>query len=262
MHVTHYILSAAVSAVVAFGIVFVVIEQMKSGLSPAWPEVEARVTQPVEVARQARGEADPGEVARLRQEQAAMAAELEEARRRLADREGALARAQEQLDDLQRPLVADVFSSTLRAELKSGEIVVTGGYRLADGRRLYAFAKPMIVEAGGSPMVMVEGSYLALSDEAGKAVGLDALATNAANTLQHGEVWMAGEETAVMAELADVPGVEWLSDPGVVVRSGDSGTITFGDIQLKVTPTLREGGGGLGMDVRLEQPQAGADEAL
>jgi len=25
---------------------------------------------------------------------------------------------------------------------------------------------------------------------------------------------------------------------------------------------LREGGGGLGMDVRLEQPQAGADEAL
>lgn len=255
MHVTHYILSAAVSAVVACVVVVVAIERTKTGLSPAWPEAEAREARPVAVAPGMRGEADATELARLRREQAAMAAELEEARKLLAAREGALVRAQEQLEDLERPLVADVFSSTLRAELKSGEIVVTGGYRLADGRRLYAFAKPMVVEAGGASMVMVEGSYVTLPDEAGKAVGLDALATNAANTLQHGEVWMAEEEAAVMAELADLPGVERVSDPGVVVRSGDSGTITFGDIRLKVTPTLRENGGGLGIDVRLEQPQ-------
>lgn len=192
---------------------------------------------------------------RLEKENAGLKAQLAEARAKLAAREGALKETQERLEELRRPMFADVLSSALRADLRSGEVVVTGGYRLADGRRLYAFARPVVEKVDGKEMITIAGRYLTVTDDAGKTVGLDNLATNAANTLQHGEVWAAGEEAEVVARLAGVPGTELVPYPVISVRPGHSSTITVGDVQLKVTPTLAPEGDGLGMELRLEQPQ-------
>ena len=195
------------------------------------------------------------ELARLTKENEALKDELAEARGKLVRHDETLKRTREQLDELRRPMEADILSSTLKADLKSGEVVVTGGYKLADGRRLYAFATPVIADVDGVKQVQISASYLTLTDEAGKAAGLENLSTNAANTLQHGEVWVADEERVVMEKLASMSGVEVVAVPRVSLISGGSGLISSGDIQLKVTPTLSGEGDGLGMELRLEQPQ-------
>ena len=216
------------------------------------PKVE--LTAPARV--QSPAGADEAELARLRRENAELAHELDAARAQMKTREAVFNETRAELEELRRPLVADVLSSTLRAELKSGEVVVTGGYKLADGRRLYAFAKPVIENIDGAKVVKIESRYLSLTDEVGKSVGLDNLATNAANTLQHGEVWVPAEEQAVFASLETMPDTRLVTSPSVSVLPGRSATITFGEVQLKVTPTLAKEGDGLGMELRLEQPQS------
>ncbi|MBW8781080.1 MAG: hypothetical protein JF599_04225 [Verrucomicrobia bacterium] len=193
------------------------------------------------------------ELVRVSQENAELKAQLDAARASLVEHAATLKQTKEQLDELRRPMTADILSSTLRAELKSGEVVVTGGYKLADGRRLYAFAKPVVQQNNGRDEVMIEGRYLTLTDEAGKSVGLDTLATNAANTLQHGEVWVPEEEQSVVNQLRTTPGTEFLGYPRITVLPGSSGTIEIGDIQLKVTPTL-SATHALSLELRLEQP--------
>ena len=198
---------------------------------------------------------DAATVDRLTKENADLQAQLEAARARLTEHDAALKQTKEQLAELRRPLDADILSSTLRAELKSGEVVVTGGYRLPDGKRLYAFAQPVVEQVEGQDMIKIQGRYLSVTDDAGKAVGLDSLATNAANTLQHGEVWVPAEEASVFSQLNGAPGTDIVSYPSLTMRPGASGTISVGDIQLKVTPTLAPEGNGLGLELRLEQPQ-------
>lgn len=198
---------------------------------------------------------DAAVVARLARENADLQAQLDAARASLAEHDATLKQTKEQLAELRRPLDADILSSTLRAELKSGEVVVTGGYRLPDGKRLYAFAKPVVEQVDGQDMIKIEGRYLSLTDDAGKAVGLDSLATNAANTLQHGEVWVPAEEESVFTQLSGTAGTDVVTYPSLSVRPGSSGTISVGDIHLKVTPTRAAEGNGLGLELRLEQPQ-------
>lgn len=201
-------------------------------------------------------ETDAGgeERARLARENAELRARLEIAHADLIQQDTQLTHVQAQLAELRRPLVADVLSSTLRAEMKSGEVVVTGGYPLPDGRRLYAFAKPSLEKVDGADGVMIRGHYILLTDEVGKVVGLDNLATNAANTLQHGEVWLAAEEEAVFAKLKNTPGADVVVYPSLFVQPGASGKIQVGDVQLQVTPSLAESEGGLAVELRLEQP--------
>ena len=198
---------------------------------------------------------DAADRERLARENAELKTELAAARAKLVENDVTLKQTAEQLEELRRPMIADILSSSLRAELKSGEVVVTGGYRLADGRRLYAFAKPVVEQADGKSVIKIEGRYLTLTDEVGQSVGLDNLATNAANTLQHGEVWVPAEEQEVLAKLQATAGTDVQSYPSISVQSGRSGTISIGNTQLKVTPTLAGEGDGLGLELRLEQPQ-------
>ncbi len=182
----------------------------------------------------------------------------------LLDMREALARTRENLAELRRPMDADVMSSALRAELKSGEVVVTGGYRLPDGMRVYAFVQPFVEEGeGGADVVRISSRFRLLGDEVGAAVGLDYLATNAANTLQHGEVWVADEQREILGLIDPMPGVSGGSFPSVMVRPGASSVIELGAMRLKVTPLLAADGESLDFEVRLEQPQVvAAPEAV
>jgi hypothetical protein len=212
---------------------------------------EVRVTVPAEPVPGV----TPEDVARLTNEKAALQTRLAEAEASVLLKDGALKQTKEQLAELRRPMEEDIMSSALKAELKSGEVVVTGGYRLPDGKRLYAFAQPLVETVDGEPMVKVEGRLLSLTDEAGKTVGLDNLSTNAANTLQHGEVWVADEQTEVLALLAAENGTSLMTMPRITLKSGASGMLEVGDIKLKVTPTLTGDQGGMNLELRLEQPQ-------
>ncbi len=257
MKLLNYTLAAVLGASVGSWATYRVVSR-----SPveAAPTSAPRATAPAQIS----SVPDPAAAAereRLMKENAKLKEQLESASASLVAHDATLKQAAEQLEELRRPMVADILSSTLRAELKSGEVVVTGGYKLPDGRRLYAFAKPVIQDVNGSKAVKIEGRYLTVTDEVGKSVGLDNLATNAANTLQHGEVWVPGEEDAVLSKLQATPGTEVLSYPGISMRPGQSGTISVGGIQLKISPTLAESGEGLGLELRLEQPQQNGDAA-
>lgn len=175
----------------------------------------------------------------------------------------ALARARENLAELRRPMDGDVMSSALRAELKSGEVVVTGGYRLPDGTRIYAFVQPFVEQGeGGADVVRISSQFRLLEDEVGAAVGLDNLATNAANTLQHGEVWVEDEQREILELIDPIPGVSGARFPSVTVRPGTSSVIELGDMRLKVTPLLAADRESLDFEVRLEQPQVVALEGV
>jgi hypothetical protein len=204
----------------------------------------------------------PEEIAQLRADNAALAAQLAEAKARLIERDATLVQTKEQLAELRRPMDADIMSSALRAELKSGEVIVTGGYRLPDGRRLYAFAQPIVTRVDGEDRVTIQGRLLSLTEESGKTVGLDNLSTNAANTLQHGEVWVADEQQDVLGKLSEDPTADLLTMPGVTVKAGGSTTIEIGDIKLRVTPALSGDQGAMNMELRLEQPQVPAPVAV
>lgn len=195
------------------------------------------------------------ELARLAKENAEMRAALDEAKTRLTERDATLTQTREQLAELRRPMEADILSSALRAELKSGEVVVTGGYRLPDGKRVYAFAQPVVEKVDGVDRVKIQGRLLSLTEESGKAVGLDNLSTNAANTLQHGEVWVADEQQDVLGRLSSDATVDLLTMPNITLKSGGSGLIEVGEIKLRLTPTLVGDQGGMTMELRLEQPQ-------
>lgn len=256
MNVYKYTLPAIFGAVVAS----LVTSQVVKNQQPSEPVAETR---PVEPVKQPEPEpnASAAELERLTKENASLRADLIAARAIVVEHNAKLKMATDQLDELRRPMTADILSSTLKAELKSGEVVVTGGYKLADGRRLYAFAKPVIENINGTDVVMIHGRYLTVTDDVGKTVGLDSLATNAANTLQHGEVWVPSEEESVFSQLETTPDTVVRPYPSLSVRLGRSGTIAIGDIQLKVTPTLGEGVDSLEMELRLEQPQETAEPA-
>ena len=196
------------------------------------------------------------ELAKITTEKAELGAELAEARAKLVEHDAVLAQTKQSLEELRRPMMTDMMSSALRAELKSGEVVVTGGDRLSNGKRLYAFAQPVIQQVGGKDMVKIESRFLSVTDEAGKSVGLDSIATNASNTLQHGEVWVADEQTSVLAKLNASADTDLLTSPSITVIPGSSGAIELGDLKLKVTPVISADHVNMDFEVRLEQPQA------
>ena len=201
------------------------------------------------------------ELEELRRRNAELSAQLAEERARVAQNGVVLARTREDLDELRRPMSADVMSSALRADMKSGEVVVTGGYKLPDGTRLYAFVQPTVEQVDGADVVNIASTFRVLSDETGKAVGLDNLATNAANTLQHGEVWVAEEQEAVLGALENAPGMRGLSYPSVKVPTGVSSVIDVGgELKLKVTPKLAPDRERMDFEVRLEQNQVPPEE--
>ena len=195
------------------------------------------------------------QLAELTRKNAELMAQLADERARVANANLTLTKTREDLDELRRPMMSDLISSTLRAELKSGETVVTGGYQLPGGSRLYAFASPHVFTDEGVEMVKIGGKFLVLSEEASTAAGLRNLDTNAANTLQHGEVWAAGEEAAVLKQLETMDGVDVLNTPPISLRSGTSSVIEMGDMKLKLTPILSSGRENLDFELRLEQPQ-------
>jgi hypothetical protein len=191
---------------------------------------------------------------------AELAAENAALRARLADAETDRTATRDKLAELRRPMTVDLISSTLRATVQPGESVVTGGSVMPNGKRIFAFATPVQDHYQGQEAVKIGTRFIALSDDDAKAIGLDQLATSAANTLQHGEVWANGEMDAAFETMQASKTAKTLSLPTVFVVPGREASVNFGQeagemLQLKVTPSLAPDGKGIELELRMEYDQ-------
>jgi RNA polymerase sigma factor (sigma-70 family) len=84
----------------------------------------------------------------LERDNAEIRARLAEAAAELDKRTAELKRVKEALAELRRPLDSGntyLVSSNLKVSTKPGEVIVTGGSRLANGRRFFAFVDPRVM---------------------------------------------------------------------------------------------------------------------
>jgi RNA polymerase sigma factor (sigma-70 family) len=196
----------------------------------------------------------PAELTQLAAENAALRARLATAEAERDAREKALSSTREKLAELRRPMENDMASSALRASVQPGETLVTGGYRMSDGRRLFSFVQP---EIGTNGSVRFVNRITALTETAAAAVGLASLTTDAANTVQHGEVWAPGEMARVLRDLSKTEGSDVITSPNIVTLSGHQAIMTIGQqdgeqISLRLTPTLGADQKQLELELRLE----------
>jgi hypothetical protein len=158
-----------------------------------------------------------------------------------------------QLAELTKPLEADIRSATVDTEVLADETLVTGGYKTPDGNTNFLFLRPERVTLDdGREAVKLASTVLALSEEHLKGSAVEDLATNASNTLQHGEAWQNTEAESVLKDLRET-GMAGM--PSVITLPGQAAQITIQDgLQYKVTPEILDNGRDFRVRLRMENP--------
>ena len=137
-------------------------------------------------------------------------------------------RLRRELKNADDQLNKEMLSSTVNVEIAAGETLVTGGYKRADGYHELTFMTPTTVTLeDGSEAVRLTPRILAVDPEFAKANGLDTLATNARNTLQHAEAWNQKELTAILHAAGQHDGVGIMAAPTILSNSSEPSTISF-----------------------------------
>ena len=166
---------------------------------------------------------------------------------------------EKQLAEISAPLVGDMASTMFNADVKKGQSVVTGGYQTADGRNQFTILKPSVVtDRNGGKQIEIDSNLIAMSQEDTKQSGLDSLATNAKNTLQHAESWEESDVAGTMERLRNSTDSEHLGQPKTVVAPGERFTIQMtsddqSSYTLSGTAELSPDGSGVVLKARIEQ---------
>lgn len=154
-------------------------------------------------------------------------------------------------------------STMFNADIKRGQSLVTGGYQTADGRNQFTILKPSIISgADGSKQIQIDSNLIAMSRNDTTQSGLDSLATNAKNTLQHAESWEESDVAGTMQMLQNSSDSEHLGQPKIVVAPGEKFTIQMtsddqSSYTLSGTADLSLDGSGVVLKARIEQKEAG-----
>ena len=176
-----------------------------------------------------------------------------------------LVTARAQLEKISRPLGQDVLSSTVNCEIKPGETLLTGGYMTADGKYEMTFMTPSSVTLDdGTEGIKVSARMLSVGSEFVSANGLETLATNAKNTLQHGEAWKQDDVAKTMQAASKTDGAELMSAPSITARLSEPFTLSFGEAgrgQFTIDGTVtRSPNGSYAIQSRIERtPKAEQD---
>lgn len=173
-----------------------------------------------------------------------------------------LADARRQLEVLSRPLHSGNggrFSSVVRAEIANHEVLVLGGYQTQDNRCQFTFASPRWVSQDGLETMVLQAHVVEMGADAAADFGLDSLATNARNTLQHAQAWDKDEALATLKALKDVEGVRMLAAPAVMVAPRQEFTVSVGGYALAGHAEKSADGDGAGflLTIREEMTPAG-----
>ena len=149
-----------------------------------------------------------------------------------------LDRTKSELESLSRPLNENgVLSSAVNAVVGEGESLVTGGYQLADGRYELTFITPKGVDSSGQApgmdQIIIEARSMVVDDAFVEVSGLDTLATNARNTLQHAEAWSGDDVFDTFKSASEAEGVDMSSSPTVTTRPNEVFTVEMVDADGK-----------------------------
>ena len=178
---------------------------------------------------------------------------LENARQERADE------VEKQLAEISAPLSGDMASTMFNAEVRKGQSIVTGGYQTSDGRNQFTILKPKVVtDRDGGKQIEIDSNLIAMSEEDTKRSGLDSLATNARNTLQHAESWQDSDVSGTMNLLRDSAESQHLGQPRTVVLPGGEFSISMtsddqSSYTLSGTADLSPDGSGVILKARVEQ---------
>ena len=165
--------------------------------------------------------------------------EIENLRRELAS-------AKVELAGISKPLHEDILSSTVNAEIREGETLVTGGYMTANGKHELTLLTPRsVVLEDGRKGIEVEAHILSVGTEFTKAHGLDKLVTNARNTLQHAEAWTkpGTDETLAAATAGGDGEAELVTLPNVITAASQPFKISTGEYSFEGTFSRNPDGG-------------------
>ena len=210
-------------------------------------------------------ESDAGRSHELRSPRAATRKNADSEREEVESLRRELETARVQLEKITRPLAHDVLSSTVNAEINPGETLVTGGYRTDDGNYEMTFLTPRSVTLeDGSEAFEVDGKVLSVGSEFAEVHGLETLATNARNTLQHAEAWMPDDVAGTLAAGRDAEGVGMMTGPKVTVLPSTPFTLSIGEkngAQFSIEGTVaRSHNGSYAIQSRIERtPKAEQD---
>ena len=169
------------------------------------------------------------------------------------------AQIEKQLDEISAPLAQDMASTMFKAEVKPGQSIVTGGYKTPDGRNQFTVLKPQLIrDASGQDSIRIDANIIGMGAEDITATGLDSLATNAKNTLQHAETWEESDVSNTMETLKKSGSSDRMSGPTIMTRPGSEFTIAIGSNEtgfyvLKGTATHSPSGSGVLLQTRIEQ---------
>ena len=143
----------------------------------------------------------------------------------------ALENREAELAQISRPFTTDASSSYVKAELAADEALVMGGFQTADGKYLFTFITPQMIHSEeGRGAIQMQSRVFAVPEETVEAMGLETLATNARNTLQHAEAWASSDAADVWRELRETKGVEMLTTPIVEVNAENEFELSYGGI--------------------------------
>lgn len=132
--------------------------------------------------------------------------------------------AKAELDHLNRPLNEDMLSSTVKAEISPGDTLVSGGYKKEDGNYEITLITPSSVTlSDGTEGIEIQSKVITSGADFVNENGLESLATNAKNTLQHGESWTDEEVRSKITSAFNYKGLELMSF-SILVRPSE----TFG----------------------------------
>jgi hypothetical protein len=217
--------------------------------------------------------ADPGEAAGANARQPSTPVDLREPsptagqNRRSEDplaraRQERLESVESELEQISAPLVEDMASTMFNADIKEGQSLVTGGYQTADGRNQFTILKPSVIrDSNGHELIQIDSKLIAVSQDDTGQSGLDSLATNAKNTLQHAESWEESDVSSTMERIQNSTSSEYLGEPRVIVVPGQEFTIQMSSddrnsYTLAGKAELSPNGSGVVLKARIQQKQS------
>lgn len=198
----------------------------------------------------------------MRESSVAARRERPEEDRRAQEREEHLETVENQLKEISAPLVEDMASTMFNAEIKEGQSLVTGGYQTADGKNQFTILKPSVIRTpNGSQQIQIASKLIAVSQDDTTITGLDSMATNAKNTLQHAESWEESDVSLTMEQIQNSQSSDYLGEPTTIVSPGEKFSIEMtsddhNSYTLAGTAELSPTGSGVILKARIQQKEA------
>ena len=125
-----------------------------------------------------------------------------------------------------------MYSSTVRKVIKPDETLLTGGFEIQDGHRVFVTIKPRWTTYEGVRMIKEERRVVHATPEQLKATGLETMITNDENIIQHGEV----RKSDTLERLLEKHGMAITEIPYALRPSISRGGIEYGDYKIWTTP--------------------------